>query len=76
MIEIPKFHEKGREPWYGPVVMGGDSCFEGCGFKSQHCTLNGHFSQTFVWKEENKLERGSGWPIKKELLGISWFKLI
>ena len=32
---------KGGSP--GLVVMGGDSCPEGCGFKSQRCLLNGHF---------------------------------
>ena len=24
------------------VVMGGDSCLRGCGFKSWHCKLDGH----------------------------------
>ena len=24
------------------MVMGGDSCSEGCGFESQHCILDGH----------------------------------
>ena len=32
------------------VVMGGDSCSEGCGFESQHCLLDGHFSHLFVIK--------------------------
>ena len=27
----------------GPVVIGGDSCSRGCGFESQHRTLDGHF---------------------------------
>ena len=43
------------------MVMGGDSCSEGCGFESQHCKLDGHFSHLFVvrivllvQKEENK----------------------
>ena len=31
----------------GLMVMGGDSCSEGCGFKSQHYILDGHFS-TFI----------------------------
>ena len=34
----------------GLVVMGGDSCLEGCGFESQHCILDGHFSHIFVVK--------------------------
>ena len=32
------------------VVMGGDSCYEGCGFESQHHLLNRHFSHIFVVK--------------------------
>ena len=28
----------------GLVFMGGDSCSEGCGFKSQHCILDGLFA--------------------------------
>ena len=32
----------GREP-PGLVVMGGDSCSNGRGFKSQHCILDVHF---------------------------------
>ena len=34
----------------GLVVMGGDSCSKGCGFKSQHRILDGHFSHLFVVK--------------------------
>ena len=30
------------------VVMGGDSCSEGCGFKSQHRILDGKISHLFV----------------------------
>ena len=29
-------------------VMGGDSPSEGCGFKSQHRILDGHFSHTLA----------------------------
>ena len=29
------------------MVMGGVSCSEGCGFASQHCILEGHFSHLF-----------------------------
>ena len=32
------------------MVMGGDSCAEGCGFKSQYRILYGHFSNIFVVK--------------------------
>ena len=32
------------------MVMGGDSCFKGCEFESQHCTVDGHFSIFFVVK--------------------------
>ena len=32
------------------MVMGGDSCSEGCGFKSRHHILDGHFSHKFVVK--------------------------
>ena len=34
----------------GLVVMGGDSCFEGHGFESQHHILDGYFSHIFVVK--------------------------
>ena len=34
----------------GLVVMGGDSCSEGCGFESQHRILDGHVSHLFVIK--------------------------
>ena len=32
------------------MVMGGDSCSEGCGFESKHRILVGHFSQLLVVK--------------------------
>ena len=32
------------------VVIGGDSCSEGHGFKSLHYILDGHFSHLFVVK--------------------------
>ena len=44
--------------------MGGDSCSKGCEFESRHRI----FAVTFVmlvWKDENKLKRGRGWPILK-----------
>ena len=34
----------------GLVVMGGESCSEGRGFKSQLRILDGHFSRLFVVK--------------------------
>ena len=34
----------------GLVVIGGDPCTKGCGFESQHHTLDGHFSRLFVLK--------------------------
>ena len=34
----------------GLLVMGGDSCTEGRGFKSLHHILDGHFSHIFVVK--------------------------
>ena len=61
-------------PWLGGspglVVKGGDSCAKGCEFKSRHGIPDGHFF-TFiccknvmcVWKDQNKLKRGRGWPI-------------
>ena len=52
----------------GLVVIGGDSSFQGCGFKSQHCILDGHFSHLFAAKnvmlfertEINEKEAGNG----------------
>ena len=38
---IYKKRKEGSSP--GVMVMGGDSCSKGCGFKSQHCILDGHF---------------------------------
>ena len=45
----------------GLLVMGGDSCSKGCGFKSQHHILDGHFftficckNCNFCLKDENK----------------------
>ena len=35
---------------HGLLVMRGDSCPEGCGLKSQHHKLDGHFSHKFVVK--------------------------
>ena len=32
------------------VLMGGDSCSKGRGFKTQHHILDGHFSHLFVVK--------------------------
>ena len=57
------------------VVMGGDSCNEGRGFKSQNCILDGHFSHLivikiviFVWKDKiNEKEAAVGAFFKKTL---------
>ena len=48
----------------GLVVMGGDSCSEGNGFKSQYCILDGHFI-TFICclfekRKINEKEAGDG----------------
>ena len=47
------------------MVIGGGPCFEGRGFKSQHCILDGNFSYTLVVKivmsvgnDKNKRKRG------------------
>ena len=32
------------------MIMGADSCSEGCGFESQHHILDGHFSHLFAVK--------------------------
>ena len=37
----------------GLVVMGGDSCFEGCRFESQHRILDGHFFKYICSKNCN-----------------------
>ena len=37
----------------GLVVIGGDSCSEGCGFKYWHHILDGHFLQIFFVKNCN-----------------------
>ena len=41
---------KGGSP--GLVVMGGDSCSEGCGFESQHCILD----VLMVWPLQSLLQ--------------------
>ena len=55
------------------MVMGGDSCSEGCGFESQQHILDGHFSHIFVVKivvfektKINEKEAGDG-PFKKRV---------
>ena len=56
----------------GLVVMGGDSCSEGCGFKSWHHILDGHFytyicckncNDVFLKRPKINNKRGWGWPI-------------
>ena len=55
------------------MVKGGDPCYEGNGFKSQHWTLDRHFFTFISCKNCNvclkglkghKLKGGRGWPIK------------
>ena len=43
-----KTHKLGGSP--GLMVMGGDSCYEGCGFESHHQIQDGHFTRIFVVK--------------------------
>ena len=48
--------DKEKWKWRGSLVlmvMRGDSCSEGCGFKSQHRKLDGHFSHVFFVKNCN-----------------------
>ena len=55
------------------MVVGGDSCYEGRGFKSQHHIQDGHFSHLFVVKivmlfektKINEKEAGNGHFVKK-----------
>ena len=37
----------------GLLVMGGDSCSEGCEFESKHRVLDGHFFKFICWKNCN-----------------------
>ena len=37
----------------GLVDTGGDSCTEGCGFESRHCTVDGHFFSYICCKNCN-----------------------
>ena len=55
------------------MVMGGDTCCEGCGFESQHRILVGHFSYLFVvkivifvLKDENKQKEAGVGPFFKK----------
>ena len=71
MSRIKTFLIMGRSP--GLVVMGGDSCSKGHGFKSRHCKLDGHFF-TYIWcikcidvclkRPKINDKRCRGWPIK------------
>ena len=54
------------------MVMGGDSCSDGCGIESWHRKLDGHFFTLICCKIYNDFclkgaqindERGRGWPI-------------
>ena len=51
-----KIYFKASNGWAGAsdlVVMGGDSCYEGCGFESQHHLLNRHFFTYICCKNGN-----------------------
>ena len=59
------------------MVMGGDSRSKGCGFKSRHRILDGHFSHIFVVKicnvclkrpKKNEKEAGVGPFLKHPIL--------
>ena len=53
------------------MVIGGDSCFDVCGFESQHHILYGQIITLicykkiviFFLKDENNRKSGRGWPI-------------
>ena len=70
-VPTQKISRLGGSP--GLVVMGGYSCSEGHGFKSQHRMLDGHFSNWFVDKivmfvctaDENKQKEAGDGPFKK-----------
>ena len=60
--------------------MGGDSCFKGCWFKSQHCILDGHFFTLICCKNRNvclrrpkinEKEAGDGPFLKKPICNVS-----
>ena len=57
----------------GLVVMGGESCSEGRGFKSQNCLLDGHFFTyivvkivMFVWKDKKTIKEARDGKFKKK----------
>ena len=67
------FRKMGGSP--GLVVMGEDSCPEGCGFKSQHHKLAWHFFTYICWKNcnvclfeytKNKQKEAGVGPLKKQ----------
>ena len=69
-----RFKQIGGSP--GLVVMGGDSCSKCREFESHHRILDRHFSHAYllcVWKGENKLKRGRGWPIFKKNVSSEFY---
>ena len=62
----------------GLVVIGGDSCSEGCGFKSHRHILDGHFSQLFVARivfEKTKLNEKEAHFLNKKTCGtLFWVR--
>ena len=63
----------------GLVVIGGDSCSKGRGFKSQHCILHGHFSYCNVCLKRRKFtekEAGNGpYFLKKAFPQVDTFSM-
>ena len=53
------------------MVMGGDTCYEGRGFESQHHILDGHFLHPFVVKICNVCLKRS--KINKKEAGVGPF---
>ena len=51
--EKKRYERMGNGGSLGLVVMGGDSWSEGRGFESQHCILDGHFTQIICCKNCN-----------------------
>ena len=63
--------------------MGGDSCSEGCWFKSQHGILDGHFSHIFdvkivmfVWKRPKISDKEAGVGPFKKTLKPNWWSIV
>ena len=53
----PQRKMRNTNMWKYLVVMGGDSCWRGFGFESEHQKLVGHFSQQIGEKRQCLLEK-------------------